>query len=120
MGVFSTASGEAHAEAIVAACESTLLHDTVLECVAAGWLLSFGSSRDGGAVSVRVTNDDGRDGVWCGSTEELERALTAVQTAAKSATGTAGPERGSNGSTGPTAASRGKAAGGKGPNKSGA
>lgn len=111
MGVFSKASAESHAKDIVALIDSSLLHDAVLVCVDAGWLLSFGSSRDGGAVSVRVTNDEGRDGVWCGNSAELERALQGVVEAASGVPWTRMAPEGSEGSEGPTGTSHGKAAG---------
>lgn len=110
MGVFSDAS-ESHARDLVACQDSALLHDVVLACVDRGWLLSFGSSRDGGAVSVRVTNDDGKDGVWCGTVEELERALRAVLTAAGGTYRDDVPVEGSNGPPAATGTSGGKAAG---------
>lgn len=77
MGVFSDAS-ETHAADTVSLVDSALLHDAVLCCVQRGWLLSFGSSRDGGAVSLGITNDEGRDRIWCGSVAELERGLQAL------------------------------------------
>lgn len=119
MGIFSAAS-ESHAQDIVSCIDSALLHDTVLACVEAGWLLSFGSSRDGGAVSLRVKNDDGGDAVWCGSSAELERALEAVVSSATGQPYTRLQDPPSKPSSGPTAASGGKGAGERSSSKTGA
>ena len=101
MGIFATAS-ESNASDIVAAVPSLLLHDTVAACVDSGWLLSFGSSRDGGAVSVSVQNDDGKDRVWCGNAQALEVALTAIQSAATGGGAPLAPGEGMRRATAPT------------------
>lgn len=108
MSVFQQDDSESNAVNVVACVDSLLLHDTVLAAVESGWLLSFGSSRDGGAVSVRVLHDDGRESIWASSVPELEKALRAVLTACGGGEGRVVAERGPSGSGGPTAASAGK------------
>lgn len=84
MGIFddgkSDSTGNAHD--IVRGVDSSQLHDAVIGAVQRGWLLSFGASRDGFAVSVTVIVDKDKSRAWCESPEQLEEALSRVLTAA--------------------------------------
>lgn len=88
MGIFDAEAGESNACDTVACVDTAALHDAVLATVQRGWLLSFGSSRDGGAVSVTVLHDDGKERLWAANSAELERALRAVVAAADGGSGT--------------------------------
>lgn len=113
MGVFDT-HGDSNATDTVSGVDTAALHDAVLAAVERGWLLSFGSSRDGGAVSVAVLSDEGKERIWAATPDELERVLRAVVAAADGRAGESGPEGGSSGSTAPTGPNGGKPAGQKG------
>lgn len=47
--------------------------------VGAGCAVTFGRTRDGGAVSVTVLDDDDRWRQYCASAEDLSDALTALE-----------------------------------------
>lgn len=66
----------------VARVNADLLQEAVCRSVEQGWLLSFGSSRDGGATSVSILSDGGKERQWCSGVDELETALRAVIRAA--------------------------------------
>lgn len=111
MGIFENEGADVAittASANVALQSPELLHEVVVAAVEQGWLLSFGSSRDGGAVSVSILNEKGKDRVWCGDTDALENALQAIYRAATGHSWSALAETPSKPSSGATEASEGK------------
>lgn len=85
MGIFGGDRDQSSENAveILRAVDSAALHDALLFAVRRGWMLSFGASRDGWAASVSVLVAGAKpDRAWCETTDELERALTAICEAA--------------------------------------
>src|SRR5687767_7712746 len=111
MSIFNSSSEGAHATDVVACTDSALIHDAVLAAVEAGALLSFGSSRDGGAVSVGWLCGGPVDRVWCSTSDELERALRAIVGPAGGGRSTGVEGRPVSPSEGNTEASQAKPAG---------
>lgn len=99
--------------------DTTTLHDAVVACVERGWLLSFGCSRDGGASSITVLSDEGKHRKWASGTEELQRALEAVLTAARGPQVTSPRTAPQRASESPTGASDGKPRGSRNASKAG-
>lgn len=89
----------------LANADCNLVHEVVVACVGKGWLLSFGSSRDGGATSIAVLSDAGKERAWASGDDELSDALRAVY---KAATGVdwrqiaESPQRAGEGATEPS------------------
>lgn len=94
MSIFggSDAQDNGNATDVVRAVDTALLHDAVLASVGRGWLLSIGASRDGFAVSVAVFVDKKPERAWCETTEQLQKALEAVLTAATAVEGQPDPK----------------------------
>lgn len=84
MSIFggSDAQDNGNATDTVRAVDTALLHDAVLASVGRGWLLSFGASRDGFAVSLTVIVGKEKERAWCEDKASLEKALESVLSAA--------------------------------------